>query len=62
MNSPLLVWMLYLNHEITEEEYEECYRIVHDTIPHCASIAYQPRSGESIRPCHLLRLPSMRAA
>ncbi|TFY66781.1 hypothetical protein EVG20_g4319 [Dentipellis fragilis] len=49
MNSPLLVWMLYLNREVTTEEYERCYELIHKTVPHARTIAHNPTSGESLR-------------
>ncbi|KAI0298978.1 hypothetical protein B0F90DRAFT_1729736 [Multifurca ochricompacta] len=49
MNSPILVWMLYLNREVTTEEYEKCYELVHNTVPHAKSIPSNPSSGESLR-------------
>ena len=82
MNSPILVWMLYLNREVTTEvstlflrhrhtpfhlprprrffllflnrlhvkEYEKCYELVHNTVPHAKNIPSNPTSGESLRP------------
>jgi len=49
MNSPILVWMLYLNREVTTEEYEKCYELVHNTVPHAKNIPSNPSSGESLR-------------
>jgi len=49
MNSPILVWMLYLNREVTTEEYEKCYELVHNTVPHAKNIPSNPTSGESLR-------------
>ncbi|KAF8487015.1 hypothetical protein DFH94DRAFT_10814 [Russula ochroleuca] len=49
MNSPILVWMLYLNREVTTEEYEKCYELIHNTVPHAKNIPSNPNSGESLR-------------
>lgn len=67
MNSPILVWMLYLNREVTTEvpsnlfffllppsptlskEYEKCYELIHNTVPHAKNIPSNPSSGESLR-------------
>jgi 4'-phosphopantetheinyl transferase len=75
MNSPILVWMLYLNREVTTEvsiplfphrhifspltffcssttrlkEYEKCYELIHNTVPHAKNIPSNPTSGESLR-------------
>jgi 4'-phosphopantetheinyl transferase len=49
MNSPILVWMLYLNREVTKEEYEKCYELIHNTVPHAKNIPSNPSSGESLR-------------
>ncbi|KAH9986196.1 hypothetical protein BJV74DRAFT_542271 [Russula compacta] len=49
MNSPILVWMLYLNREVTTEEYEKCFELVHSTVPHAKNIPSNPTSGESLR-------------
>ncbi|KAI9435831.1 hypothetical protein H4582DRAFT_2168386 [Lactarius indigo] len=49
MNSPILVWMLYLNREVTTEEYEKCYELIHNTVPHAKNIPANPSSGESLR-------------
>lgn len=49
MNSPILVWMLYLNREVSTEEYEKCYELIHNTVPHAKNIPSNPSSGESLR-------------
>jgi len=41
--------MLYLNREVTTEEYEKCYELVHNTVPHAKNIPSNPTSGESLR-------------
>ena len=78
MNSPILVWMLYLNREVTTEvrssfhffffcpisvlaahrqkEYEKCYELIHNTVPHAKNIPSNPSSGESLRSLALSRL------
>ncbi|KAI0311514.1 hypothetical protein OF83DRAFT_1150540, partial [Amylostereum chailletii] len=48
-NTPILVWMLYLNREVQPEEYQACYDLIHGTVPHCANVPHQPTSGESMR-------------
>ncbi|TFY83476.1 hypothetical protein EWM64_g547 [Hericium alpestre] len=49
MNSPLLVWMLYINREVTPVEYERCYDLIQKTVPHARNIPKQPTSGDSLR-------------
>ncbi len=80
MNSPILVWMLYLNREVTTEvrdksfsrfffsiillnpsslkEYEKCYELIHNTVPHAKNIPSNPSSGESLRSPFLRLGPS----
>jgi len=41
--------MLYLNREVTTEEYEKCFELVHNTVPHAKNIPSNPSSGESLR-------------
>ncbi|KAN0131318.1 hypothetical protein V8E53_004503 [Lactarius tabidus] len=51
MNSPILVWMLYLNHEVSTltEECEKCYELIHKTVLHAKNIPSNLFHGESLR-------------
>ncbi|KAG1761842.1 hypothetical protein P692DRAFT_20948395 [Suillus brevipes Sb2] len=58
---PLLVWMLSLNRDVLTEEYDKCFHLVQDCVPH-ARLPYQPTSIDSFRQliCHMLPLLMMR--
>ncbi|OBZ73940.1 hypothetical protein A0H81_05863 [Grifola frondosa] len=61
MDCPLLVWMLYLNREMTVEEYEICYKTMTECVPH-ARVRHAPESPETTRQiiAYLLPLLMMR--
>ncbi|KAG1744622.1 uncharacterized protein EDB91DRAFT_1123517 [Suillus paluster] len=61
MDCPLLVWMLSLNRDVLTEEYDKCFHLVQDCVPH-ARLPYQPTSIDSFRQliCHMLPLLMMR--
>ncbi|KAF9228212.1 hypothetical protein BS17DRAFT_725205 [Gyrodon lividus] len=61
MDCPILVWMLSLNRDVTTEEYDKCYNLVRECVPH-AKITYDCTSIESFRQiiCQMLPLLMMR--
>ncbi|KAF7297429.1 hypothetical protein MIND_00976500 [Mycena indigotica] len=58
---PLLVWMLSMNREYTLEEYDACYKIIAECVPH-VQIAHDPQNADSFRQVmtHMLPLLMMR--
>ncbi|KZT00618.1 uncharacterized protein LAESUDRAFT_732117 [Laetiporus sulphureus 93-53] len=61
MECPLLVWMLFLNREMTSEEYERCYQTVQTCVPH-SRVPSAPTNPETMRQvvAHMLPLLMMR--
>jgi len=61
MDCPILVWMLFLNREMTTEEYDKCYQTMQTCVPH-AQVQYAPDNQETMRQiiAHLLPLLMMR--
>jgi hypothetical protein len=59
---PILVWMLSLNREYTEEEYDECYKLVKECVPH-VNFQHNPPDPESFReyPVHYITAHIVRA-
>ncbi|KAF8731148.1 hypothetical protein AX14_005087 [Amanita brunnescens Koide BX004] len=53
---PILIWMLSLNREYTRQEYEDCWQLVHDCIPHI-TIEKQPENADSFRQIMTEMLP-----
>ncbi|KAF5360012.1 hypothetical protein D9758_007619 [Tetrapyrgos nigripes] len=53
---PILVWMLSLNREVSKDEYDACYKVVKDCVPH-AKIKYTPTNSESFKQCITLMMP-----
>jgi len=53
---PILIWMLSLNREYTRQEYEDCWQLVNDCIPHI-SIEKQPENADSFRQIMTEMLP-----
>ncbi|KAJ7054619.1 hypothetical protein C8F01DRAFT_1142019 [Mycena amicta] len=58
---PLLVWMLSMNREYSLEEYEQCYKIIAECVPH-VQIVHDPPNADSFRQVmtHMLPLLMMR--
>ncbi|KAJ7603202.1 hypothetical protein DFH06DRAFT_1114725 [Mycena polygramma] len=54
--NPILVWALSLNREYRPEEYDACYKVVKDCVPH-VKIAYDPRNAETFRQIMTQLLP-----
>jgi len=61
MECPILVWMLSLNRDVTTDEYQKCYELVRECVPH-AKIPYAPTSIDSFRQliCQMMPLLMMR--
>lgn len=61
MECPILVWMLSINRDVTTDEYEKCYDLVKECVPH-AKIPHDNTSIESFRQtiCEMLPLLMMR--
>ncbi|KAF4568325.1 hypothetical protein EYR40_010273 [Pleurotus pulmonarius] len=53
---PILVWMLSLNREYTKEEYDACYHIIKECVPH-ENIVYNPQNADSFRQMMKSMLP-----
>ncbi|KAK6977937.1 hypothetical protein R3P38DRAFT_2580408 [Favolaschia claudopus] len=58
---PILVWMLAMNREYSQKEYDACYSVVKTCVEH-ATIAYEPANPETFRQlmANLLPLLMMR--
>ncbi|KAH8799554.1 hypothetical protein DL96DRAFT_870400 [Flagelloscypha sp. PMI_526] len=58
---PILIWMLSFNREYSPEEYDDCYNVVQQCVPH-AKIKYQPENADTFRQLmmHMLPLLMMR--
>ncbi|KZT66799.1 hypothetical protein DAEQUDRAFT_729936 [Daedalea quercina L-15889] len=61
MDCPLLVWMLFLNREMTLEEYDQCHRTIRACVPH-ANVPYAREQLDTTRQiiAHMLPLLMMR--
>ncbi|PCH43223.1 hypothetical protein WOLCODRAFT_138255 [Wolfiporia cocos MD-104 SS10] len=61
MDRPILVWMLYLNREMSQQEYDQCYQCMQICVQH-AQVPYAFNRGETTRQiiAHLLPLLMMR--
>ncbi|KAI6125334.1 hypothetical protein EDD16DRAFT_1761629 [Pisolithus croceorrhizus] len=61
MECPILVWMLSINRDVTTDEYDKCYNLVKECVPH-AKIPYDNTSIDSFRQviCEMLPLLMMR--
>ncbi|KAH9942113.1 hypothetical protein B0H21DRAFT_696485 [Amylocystis lapponica] len=61
MECPILVWMLFLNREMTAEEYDKCHQTMLTCAPH-AQVRHEPAVGDTMRQiiAHLLPLLMMR--
>lgn len=61
MECPILVWMLSINRDVTTEEYDKCYNLVKECVPH-TKFPYECTSIESFRQiiCEMLPLLMMR--
>lgn len=53
---PILVWNLSLNREYTKAEYDACYKVVKDCVPHL-NLPYNPQDPDSFRQAILHMLP-----
>ncbi|EMD34950.1 hypothetical protein CERSUDRAFT_116477 [Gelatoporia subvermispora B] len=56
MDLPVLVWMLWMNRELTKEEYDDCYRIMQACVPH-ARVQYSYENAETQRQIIAFLLP-----
>ncbi|KAJ7161177.1 hypothetical protein C8R46DRAFT_1164685 [Mycena filopes] len=58
---PILIWMLSLNRDYTEKEYDVCHKIVKECVPHI-KIPHNPKDTDSFRKLvsHMLPLAMMR--
>ncbi|KAF8651042.1 hypothetical protein AX16_004905 [Volvariella volvacea WC 439] len=54
---PILVWMLALNREYTKDEYDACYRLVKECVPHASHINYKYDDANSFRELITYMLP-----
>ncbi|KAH9929409.1 uncharacterized protein B0H18DRAFT_1093944 [Fomitopsis serialis] len=61
LECPLLVWMLFLNREMTVEEYDQCYHTTRTCVPH-ANVAHAREQLDTSRQmiAHMLPLLMMR--
>ncbi|KAH9834502.1 uncharacterized protein C8Q71DRAFT_711020 [Rhodofomes roseus] len=61
MDCPLLVWMLFLNREMTVEEYDQCHHTTRVCVPH-ANVPYAREQLDTSRQiiAHMLPLLMMR--
>ncbi|KAF7361168.1 hypothetical protein MSAN_01148700 [Mycena sanguinolenta] len=53
---PILVWMLSLNREYSQEEYDSCHKVVEECVPHL-KIPYDPPNADSFRQIMTQMLP-----
>jgi 4'-phosphopantetheinyl transferase len=56
---PILVWMLSLNREYSEEEYNACFNLVKECVQH-VSFQHNPPDPDSFREC-LMHPPPQRS-
>ncbi|KAH9852643.1 hypothetical protein C2E23DRAFT_824662 [Lenzites betulinus] len=56
MDSPVLVWMLFANREMTDEEYAKCHAVLRECVPH-APVRNSPTEPETMRQMVAFLLP-----
>ncbi|KAF9446533.1 hypothetical protein P691DRAFT_803826 [Macrolepiota fuliginosa MF-IS2] len=53
---PILVWMISLNRDYSQEEYDACYALVKDCVTH-VNVQYKPTDPDNFRTLLLAMLP-----